>query len=203
MGTKQRREKDREVMRRRILDAAKLLFVKQGFDNVSMRGIAAAIEYSPAALYRYFRNKREILSVLRDEGFQRFVQAQQERLDTIPDPLERLRRGGRGYLRFALKEPEYFHLMFSTSCREVDMEGDCAGHSMKSYEIFYRNVQECVERGDFGPVAVDTVVFALWSSMHGLAHMINSGRVGVLASTMDVDRLIDDILDFNLRPGIR
>ena len=188
-------------MRRRILDAAKQLFVKQGFDNVSMRGIAAAIEYSPAALYRYFRNKREILSVLRDEGFQRFVLTQQERSEAIPDPLERLRLGGRGYLRFALQEPEYFHLMFSTSCEEVDLEGDCAENSMKSYEIFYENVRECVESGHFGQVSVETVVFSLWSCMHGLAHLINSGRVGVLAGSLDIDRLIDGMQAFNLRPG--
>ena len=190
-------------MRRRILDAAKLLFAKQGFDNVSMRGIAAAIEYSPAALYRYFRNKREILSVLRNEGFRRFVLGQQERLEAIADPIERLRRGGRGYIQFALQEPEYFHLMFSTSCLEVEMEGDCADYSMKSYEIFYQNVKECVESGHFGPVDVETAVFSLWSCMHGLAHLINSGRVGVLAGTLDLDNLIDNIQAFNMRPGTK
>lgn len=190
-------------MRRRILDAAKQLFVKQGYDNVSMRGIAAAIEYSPAALYRYFKNKREILSVLRDQGFQRFVQSQQERIQDVADPLERLRRGGRAYLQFALHEPEHFYLMFGTSCDEVNMEGDCAGYSMKSYRLFYQTVQECVDSGHFGEVSVDTAVFALWSGMHGLAHLINSGRVGVLAGTLDIDSLIDSIQAFNTRPGAR
>ncbi len=57
MSTKNRREREREKMRRRILDAAKDLFVKEGFENVSMRRIAGVIEYSPGAIYRYFKNK--------------------------------------------------------------------------------------------------------------------------------------------------
>lgn len=187
-------------MRQRILDAAKQLFVQQGFDNVSVRGIAAAIEYSPAAIYRYFKNKRDILSSLRDEGFKRFVERQQERLQTIDDPLERLRNAGRDYLMFAVHEPDYFYLMFSTSCEEVDIEGDCAGYSMKSFELFHDNVKECVKSGYFGDVSVETAVFAFWSGVHGLAHLINSGRVGVLGGGMDFDSIIESVQDFTLRP---
>ena len=116
-------------MRRRILDAAKKLFVKEGFDNVSMRMIAARIEYSPAAIYRYFANKREILSALREEGFARYVQRQEMGKEVYPDPLERLREGGRAYIRFALSEPEYYQLMFSTSCEQVELEGKWATSS--------------------------------------------------------------------------
>lgn len=203
MGTTRRREKDREVMRRRILDAAKQLFVKQGFDNVSMRRIAGAIEYSPAALYRYFKNKREILSTLRNEGFQQFVKSQRGRTEAIPDPLERLHSAGRDYLHFALNEPEYFYLMFCTSCEEVDMEGDLAEKSMESYALFYQNVEECVVGGIFGDVDVNAVVFALWAGVHGLAHLANSGRFGLTVGVQDFDRLLDEVLTFSLRPGTK
>ncbi len=188
-------------MRRRILDAAKQLFVKEGFDNVSIRRIAGAIEYSPAAIYRYFRNKREMLSVLRDEGFKQFVETQKERAGSIADPLERLRIGGRGYIRFALNEPEYFHLMFCTKCDEVDLEGKLAVSSMESYHLFRQSVEECVELNCFGDIDADTVVFSLWSGVHGLAHLINTGRVNVLVNDLDLDPLIDRILGFQLRPG--
>lgn len=186
-------------MRRRILDAAKQLFVKEGFDNVSIRRIAAAIDYSPAAIYRYFKNKREMLSVLRDEGFKRFVEAQKSREGNIADPLARLRAGGTGYVRFALTEPDYFHLMFCSDCEEVDLEGALAESSMESYNLFRQSVQECVEAGYFGDVEVDTVVFSLWSGVHGLAHLINTGRIDVLAGGVDLDPLVSRIQDFQLR----
>ena len=188
-------------MRRRILDAAKSLFVRKGFDNVSMRGIAAAIEYSPAAIYRYFRNKREILTALREEGFDRIVSLQRQRAEMMPDPLERLREGGRAYVRFALRDPEYYHLMFNTGCHEVDLEGTCAANSFESFTLFGKTVEECVASGRFGEVPVRAAIFSVWSSLHGLANLILSGRVAALAPDADVDRMVDDVLDFTLRPA--
>lgn len=186
-------------MRRSILDAAKQLFVKEGFDNVSMRRIAAAIEYSPAAIYRYFKNKREILSVLREEGFQRFVGEQRQRILDISEPLERLKVGGRGYLQFAINDPDSFHLMFCTDCEEVDLEGQLAESSLASFCLFKQNVSECLDAGHFGNADLETVVFSLWSGLQGLAHLIKTGRVEILGEGIDIDALIDKILAFNLR----
>ena len=186
-------------MRRRILDAAKSLFVRKGFENVSMRGIAAAIEYSPAAIYRYFKNKREILTALREEGFARFVALQRERRELTPDPLVRLREGGRGYIRFALDDPENYHLMFNTGCHEVDLDGACAAHSLESFDLFGKNVAECVAAGRFGDVPPRAAVFAVWAALHGLANLVLSGRVAALAADADIDRMVDDVLDFTLR----
>src|SRR3954462_9933776 len=69
MGIKERHERDREAVRRSILDGARELFVSEGFQNVSIRKIAERIEYSPAAIYRYFPSKDDIFFALAEEGF--------------------------------------------------------------------------------------------------------------------------------------
>ena len=69
MGIKERQERDRETVRRAILDAARDLFVTEGFQNVSIRKIAERIEYSPAAIYSYFPSKDDIFFELAEEGF--------------------------------------------------------------------------------------------------------------------------------------
>src|SRR5215218_3053905 len=69
MGIKERQERDREAVRRAILDAARELFVAEGFQNVSIRKIAERIEYSPAAIYGYFPSKDDIFFALAEEGF--------------------------------------------------------------------------------------------------------------------------------------
>ena len=69
MGIKERQERDREAVRRAILDAARELFVTEGFRNVSIRKIAERIEYSPAAIYGYFPSKDDIFFALAEEGF--------------------------------------------------------------------------------------------------------------------------------------
>src|SRR5205823_8433300 len=69
MGIKERQERDREAVSRAILDAARELFVSEGYRNVSIRKIAEKIEYSPAAIYGYFPSKDDIFYALAEEGF--------------------------------------------------------------------------------------------------------------------------------------
>src|SRR4051812_5939275 len=69
MGIKERQVRDRKAVRRAILDAARELFVAEGFQNVSIRKIAERIEYSPAAIYGYFPSKDDIFFSLAEEGF--------------------------------------------------------------------------------------------------------------------------------------
>src|SRR4030088_889727 len=69
MGIKERQERDREAVSRAILDAARELFVAEGFQNVSIRKIAERIEYSPAAIYGYFPLHDHIFVALAEEGF--------------------------------------------------------------------------------------------------------------------------------------
>ena len=69
MGVKERQEREREAVSRSILDAARDLFVAEGYHNVSIRKIAERIEYSPAAIYSYFPSKDDIFFALAEEGF--------------------------------------------------------------------------------------------------------------------------------------
>ena len=69
MGVKERQEREREAVARAILDAARELFVAEGYQNVSIRKIAEKIEYSPAAIYGYFPSKDDIFLALAEEGF--------------------------------------------------------------------------------------------------------------------------------------
>lgn len=200
MKIQKRRERNRQKMRKAILTSAKQLFVKEGFDNVSMRRISAAINYSPAAIYRYFKNKREILSTLRDEGFQRFMADQEARVIAFPDPVERLKDSGRGYIRFAMEEPEYFYLMFCTNCQEVEFEGELAHTATRSYELFHSNVAECVKSGHFGDVNVETVVAALWANVQGMAELISTGRLECVDEHGALDTLIESVIEFQMRP---
>jgi AcrR family transcriptional regulator len=114
MGVKDRKKRDAGKMRSRILKAAMELYVKGGYENVTMRGIAAKIEYSPGTIYLYFQNKNDIMLQLCYQGFERLL-AHQDKLEKIADPLERLSAGGRYYLAFALENPEFYELMFTTT----------------------------------------------------------------------------------------
>src|ERR671918_1739285 len=111
MGIKERQERDREAVRRAILDAARDLFTMEGYRHVSIRRIAERIEYSPAAIYSYFPSKDDIFFALTEEGF-RLLAAHLTPATSVTDPLERLRRGLWAFYDFSKTHSEYFELMF-------------------------------------------------------------------------------------------
>ena len=61
MGTKERREREKEDMRNAILEAAAKIIVAEGYDKLSMRKIADAIDYSPTTIYLYYKDKAQII----------------------------------------------------------------------------------------------------------------------------------------------
>src|SRR5260370_42086235 len=93
MGVQERRARQKEGVREEILDAARALFVKEGYEHVSIRKIAGKIEYAPGTIYLYFRDKAEILHRLCEETFSKLAQRKQAINADPPDPLEGFSRG--------------------------------------------------------------------------------------------------------------
>src|SRR5512140_227507 len=113
MGIKERRERERQDVRQRILDAARELFVRDGYDAVTMRKIADTIEYSPTAIYLHFADKESLVRAMCEEDFLALARAFQ-RISKEPDPVERLRKIGHAYVDFATGHPNHYRLMFMT-----------------------------------------------------------------------------------------
>src|ERR1044071_8476533 len=111
MGIAERKEKQKAEIRKMILDASMILFVEEGFSNVSIRKIADLIEYSPTTVYLYFKDKDEILFNLHELGFQKMAEYNTSLWD-IKNPLLRLHKMGENYIQFGLQNPEFYDLMF-------------------------------------------------------------------------------------------
>src|SRR5438128_10701383 len=99
MGIIERREREREEIRRKILDAAHELFATEGYDHVTMRRIAEAIEYSPTTIYLHFKDKDELVHELCQEDFAKLL-AELSRQKPPADPKDALVQPGRGYPRY-------------------------------------------------------------------------------------------------------
>src|SRR5690348_3585896 len=106
----ERRAREKMLLREEILDAARELFLKHGFENVSMRKIATKIEYSPTTIYLYFKDKSEILSTLCAETFGRLSKIMAEIERRPGDPIDKLRALGFAYIHFGLDHPSHYQL---------------------------------------------------------------------------------------------
>src|SRR5882762_4150442 len=113
MGIKERQVRDREAVRRAILDAARDLFVTEGYQNVSIRKVAERIEYSPAAIYGYFPSKDDIFFALAEEGFRLLgnpAAVGHDRNLEAASPVDRVRAIFWRLYEFSCDQPQYFAL---------------------------------------------------------------------------------------------
>lgn len=168
MGIHERQERERTAVRRTILEAARSLFVTEGFGNVTMRRIAERIEYSPSAIYGYFENKDEIFLELAEEGFRLLMASS----GTAPaaDPVETLRAHYWRYYDFGRTHPEYFAVMFLERTLPAVRNREQFAFLKDLKAQGPRLIAACQAAGAI-PAAVDANVAArvLWAAMHGPA----------------------------------
>lgn len=177
MGVKERREREKDELRGRILDAARELFAKEGYEAVSMRRIAEVIEYSPTAIYLHFADKEALFHELCRNDFSKLAQVFAT-LSNIADPVERIRQSGRQYIRFAVEYPHHYRLMFMTpihqsaaDCAAIEKEPSRGDPDRDAYAFLHHAVSEAVAHGRFRPELTDTELLTqtLWAGVHGVA----------------------------------
>jgi AcrR family transcriptional regulator len=207
MGIKQRHERDREAVRRAILDAARDLFVSEGYQNVSLRKIAERIEYSPAAIYGYFAGKDDIFFALAEEGFRLLGDPQRtEAADARPSasPLDRLRGIFWHFYEFSRQHPQYFLLMFvDRSVPRISREYERFAFAREIKGRFVAEIQACVEEQLLpGTVEPYVVLRLMMMGLVGVAMMRLSDRLG---ASENADLLAEDMLNVilaGLRSGV-
>ena len=203
MGTIERRAREREDTREKILQAARDLFSTHGYEAVTMRAVADAIEYTPTAIYHHFENKQALVTELCHTDFEslsrHFLKAA-----AIEDPVERIRRVGEAYLEFASLYPNHYRFMFMTYIPDVQHTAEfLAEHhdnpEKDAYAFFRRACAEAIEAQRLRPELrdADEVAQILWASLHGLIsiHVLKQNHDWVpLRDLMTTARKAMDVL---------
>ena len=200
MGTADRRQRHRASLRSEILAAASQLFVEEGYQRVTMRRIAAQIEYSPTTIYLYFKDKNELLSAVCEETFSQLA-AKLERLQkTSGTPLGYLRAGLRTYVDFGLENPNHYTVTFLRQMPgERAADGDAGGFEQsiggRAFGLLRQGVSACVENGDIRTPSIDMTAQALWAGVHGLtALFITAAGFPFVSRAVLIDHTIDTLL---------
>ncbi len=163
-------------MRKRILDAARKIFLEKGYENTSMRNIATEINYSPGTIYFHFKDKSEIFHELHQEGF-RLMLSQVKVLDSVVDPFERLKAVGRIFIKFAQENKDYYNLMFLVE-ESTSQPSEDGGFKIAKEAIshLHRLMVECQKQGRFKNMDTDYLTFMFLSSIHGICALFCADR---------------------------
>ncbi len=176
MGTLERRERERQELKTRILDAARELFAQEGYDAVTMRRIAEKIEYSPTAIYFHFRDKHALMRELCDEDFGALA-GQFQKIARIKDPVDRLRKIGRAYVAFAMSHRNHYRLMFMTphpeSLKPQDSRLTRGNPEEDAYAFLKATVADAIAAGRLRPELrdADLVSQMVWAGTHGVVSL--------------------------------
>ncbi len=200
LGVKERQERDREAVARAILDAARALFVAEGYHNVSIRKVAERIEYSPAAIYSYFPSKDDIFYALAEEGFH-LLFAPVDVPCEEGDLVDHIRHTFWRIYEFSRSHPEYFSLMFiDRTVPRISKDWERFGFVREMKVQIGAKIQRAIDAGHFPAGShPDAIARVLMTAMLGAA----IGRLCQRAMPgEDLDALARDTLEAALT-GLR
>lgn len=195
-----RRQAYRESLREEILDAARQLFVKNGYGETSMRGIAAKVGCSPGILYHYFQDKGDIMAHLVRETFHQLrtrMTAIRNDHDSVP---ARMRRGLRAYIEFGLEHPHHYELLF---VKPFDFDNNdsiraaFAEDGDRTFACMRAMAAEAIGSGLVRPEIQDSEELAqtLWVAVHGMVSaQISCHGFPFIERSRLIDRLVDVLL---------
>ncbi len=180
MGTRARREREKEERRQSILQAAREVFFENGFHRATVDKVAERAEVSKGTVYLYFESKETILAHLILQGLHELVR-ELERAYAAEEPFsaeERLRRLGQAYFRFFQREPVYYRFMMAmdrgrfqeTVAPEVYRQVQQA--SMEGLNWVVRAIEQGINEGVFACRDARQAAAALWATVNGALELV-------------------------------
>jgi len=171
-----RRERERNEMTERIMDAAREMFVRDGYEAVTLRKIARSIEYSQGIIYQYFKDKQALVQAIIQRDSEDLRQHMLECL-TLKDPVEQLVEMARRYVTWGAAHPNHYHLMLlpPPAWSEIDpeLQEQARSHTPLEQEVLsvlYVAVKDAMERGRLKEKYSEPALVAatLWAGVHGV-----------------------------------
>jgi AcrR family transcriptional regulator len=172
MGIKERRERQKEEIRSSILATAWQLVKEEGWQSLSMRKIADAIEYSAPVIYDHFANKEAILMEFAKQGFQLLSKRIQHAKAKYDDPAEQLEALADAYWNFAFKNREYYQLMYGLGMPGCEIE-KCFPERGNFRNLVIDPISSIISKGKNPAANACLKYYTFWSILHGLISIKN------------------------------
>lgn len=196
MGIQERRERERAAVRQQIVDAAEKIAADKGWDAVTIRAVAGAIEYSPALIYEYFANKDEILFAVMRQGFGRLHIELMKAIDAVQTPANAVESIGLAYWNFALASPTLYQLMHDL--RGVPFgTNETPPEAIACFEDLHTPITRLMaEAGNLEARDSEEQTDLYWAFLHGLVSLAMNQRIkgGTERAATLVRRLTHDFI---------
>lgn len=175
MGITERKLRQKEGVKASILDAAWQLVEKEGWQSLSIRKIAEAIEYSSPVIYDHFANKEAILLEFTKRGFQQLNEQLIKAKDKFTNPEQQIEAIAYAYWKFAFNHKEYYQLMYGLGmpgCETVKQIPELASF----IEIVIAPIKDMIAKSKNSDADSFLKLNTFWSTLHGLISINMLGK---------------------------
>jgi AcrR family transcriptional regulator len=175
MGIAERKIRQKGEVKASILQAAWQLVEKEGWQSLSIRKIADAIEYSAPVIYDHFANKEAILLEFTKRGFQQLNEQLLKARDKFKNPEQQIEAIAYAYWKFAFNHKEYYQLMYGLGmpgCEAVKQIPELAAFS----EIILAPVRDMLKKSKNADADPYLKLHTFWSTLHGLISINMMGK---------------------------
>lgn len=170
--TKERQLRKQEEIRSSILDAAKGIIERDGVQGLSIRKITNAIEYSPAIIYHYFKDKNEIVETLVEEGYRKILAAVASVKRNDVEPEEEIKEVFINYIKAALESPEEYKAFMLNSDASVLKKTALLDRGIsersQSIQALCNTIRRGIAAGRFAECDAELSAQIIWTSAFGL-----------------------------------
>jgi AcrR family transcriptional regulator len=203
-GTPARREQKKAAQRRRILDAAREVFFRDGFGGANLDEVAAIAEVAKGTLYRHFDSKADLYVAVLSHNGQVFEERMREAADRASVAADQIRQVGRFYYEHWTRNREYFQIFWAVDNQELigELPSGVVDEVTKLWENCLRILADViragVDAGEFAPCDPWEVANILWTVANGLiqTELVAPRRE---LRRRDLDRVFGDMVELFLR----
>lgn len=190
-------------LRQALIDATEALLAERGSAGFSLREVARRSGVSPAAPAYHFGDAQGLLTAVATLAFDGLTAALEAgNARGGDDPHARLREQGIGYVDFALRFPGRFGLMF----RDAEHRDDEALRSsgQRAFQVLESGVRSLYGLDQGAALAPEhwRSLIAIWSVVHGFAHLALAGQFDRMAPDGDRAGFVRAMLGPMLQQGI-
>ena len=159
--------------------AAQEVIAERGIENLSLRDVARKLGVSHQAPYKHYRSRDHLLAEVMRRCFQRFA----AHLDARPrfdDPEQDLESLGIQYLGYAHQHPIEYRVMFSTVWPESSEQLDLVQDATHAFDVLRGVLRRMHGDSPAMREAVELDALYIWSTVHGLAGVMNGQCIGLI-----------------------
>jgi TetR/AcrR family transcriptional regulator len=166
MTISERKEREKEMRRRDIVDTAEKLFFEKGYENITMADIAKKCELARSTLYLYFKNKKEIYLALSVRGTEILNKMFKEYYKEGENGLEKVKMLMMAFYRFYQEYPDYYDVNWRSYKVSIDHDApkmeEIKRMRMEGFSLFKKALQDGIKdksiRSDIDPVKANIVL---------------------------------------------